>query len=163
MQGCHGDGYGVVDDVHDAASFLDFLEHVGLYHGALRLSSLGEILFDCAKGADKMDIYAEITHRMIAEGKPGKSPGENITLNQCRQEGGHVRKGEKARMVVFWKWPEKEDEGTGEVGKRPCLRDKSFLHFQKTIVERAGEAKGFFIFAKHHANIGASCRAFLNF
>ena len=81
-----------------------------------------------------MDIYAEITARIIAEmesgiipwrkpfigsnnavsyatGKPYSllnqmllgQPGEYLTYNQCIQAGGHVRKGEKARMVVFWK------------------------------------------------------------
>ena len=35
-------------------------------------------------------------------------PGEWLTYNQCQQEGGHIRKGEKARIVVFWKWLEKK-------------------------------------------------------
>ena len=30
-------------------------------------------------------------------------PGEYITFNQCKQEGGMVKKGAKAKMVVFWK------------------------------------------------------------
>ena len=84
-----------------------------------------------------MDIYAEITNRIIAEmeqgtipwkkpwvgsgnaisyatGKPYSilnqmllgEPGEYLTFNECRKAGGHIRKGEKARMVVFWKWIE---------------------------------------------------------
>ena len=28
------------------------------------------------------------------------------------QAGGHVRKGEKARMVVFWKWIDEKDPDT---------------------------------------------------
>ncbi len=109
-----------------------------------------------------MDIYAEITNRMIAEmeageipwrkpwmaagaaishttGKPYSllnqmllgRPGEYITFNQCLQEGGHVRKGEKARMVVFWKWLEKEDEETGEVEQIPYLRYYSVFHISQ--------------------------------
>ena len=31
-------------------------------------------------------------------------PGEYLTFKQCQQEGGKVKKGEKAQMVVFWKW-----------------------------------------------------------
>ena len=30
-------------------------------------------------------------------------PGEYITFNQCKQEGGMVKKGAKAKTVVFWK------------------------------------------------------------
>ena len=109
-----------------------------------------------------MDIYAEITNRMIAEmeageipwrkpwmaagaaishttGKPYSllnqmllgRPGEYITFNQCLQEGGHVRKGEKARMVVFWKWLEKEDEDTGEVEQIPYLRYYNVFHIDQ--------------------------------
>ena len=82
-----------------------------------------------------MDIYAEITNRIIAElekgvvpwqrpwvsvtsgaishstGRPYSlinqimlgEPGEYITFNQCKQEGGKVKKGSKAKLVVFWK------------------------------------------------------------
>ena len=41
-------------------------------------------------------------------------PGEYATFKQVQQAGGCVRKGEKAHMVVFWKWVEQEDEETGE-------------------------------------------------
>ena len=81
-----------------------------------------------------MDIYKEVTDRIIAElekgiipwEKPwiangncishatGKAysllnqmllgrPGEYVTFKQVQQEGGKVKKGEKASMVVFWK------------------------------------------------------------
>lgn len=30
-------------------------------------------------------------------------PGEYITFNQCKKEGGKVKKGARAQMVVFWK------------------------------------------------------------
>jgi len=87
-----------------------------------------------------MDIFAEITNRMIAEMENGIIPwrkpwmsagaaishttgkpysllnqmllgraGEYLTYKQVQQEGGYVRKGEKAHMVVFWKWIDKED------------------------------------------------------
>ena len=100
-----------------------------------------------------MDIYSEITNRIIAEmeqgtipwqkpwvssgscisyatGKPYSllnqmllgRPGEYATFNQIQAAGGHVRKGEKSSMVVFWKWIEQEDEETGEVKQIPFLR-----------------------------------------
>ena len=100
-----------------------------------------------------MDIYAEVTSRIIqqmengvipwhkpwiASGKAishatGKAysllnqmllgrPGEYVTFKQCQEAGGRVKKGEKAHMVVFWKWIETEDEETGEKKEIPFLR-----------------------------------------
>ena len=85
-----------------------------------------------------MDIFKEITDRIIAElekgtipwrkpwkggeqwavshatGKPYSllnqlilgEPGEYITFNQCKAEGGHIKKGAKARYVTFWRFME---------------------------------------------------------
>ena len=55
-------------------------------------------------------------------------PGEWITFSQCQQEGGRVRKGEKARMVVFWKWIETKDEETEEVKEVPFLKYYNVFH-----------------------------------
>ena len=109
-----------------------------------------------------MDIYAEVTSRIIDQmeqgvipwqkpwiasgqaisrstGKPysllnqmilGK-PGEYITFKQCQQEGGKVRKGEKAQMVVFWKFIEQEDEETHEKKQVPFLRYYSVFHIDQ--------------------------------
>ena len=91
-----------------------------------------------------MDIYQEITNRIISQmeqgtipwrkpwvssgnrisyatGKPYSllnqmllgRPGEYLTFNECHKAGGYVRKGEKASMVVFWTWLQKEDEEMG--------------------------------------------------
>ena len=93
-----------------------------------------------------MDIYAEITDRIIAEleagtvpwekpwtgtrsgairrsnGRPysllnqmilGK-PGEYLTYKQCEAEGGRIKNGSRAKMVVFWKFVQhekKDDHG----------------------------------------------------
>ena len=54
--------------------------------------------------------------------------GEYLTYKQVQQEGGWVRKGEKAHMVVFWKWLDKEDEETGEVTQIPFLRYYNVFH-----------------------------------
>lgn len=108
-----------------------------------------------------MDIYAEVTDRIIKEleagiipwdkpwsgvssgaishstGKPyslinqillGKA-GEYITFNQCKTEGGKVRKGAKSKMVVFWKMilQERKDEA-GQT-----IRDENGLPMSKSI------------------------------
>ena len=109
-----------------------------------------------------MDIYAEITNRMIHEMEQGMIPwnkpwmasgaavshttgkpysllnqmllgrsGEWITFSQCQQEGGHIRKGEKASMVVFWKWLDREDEETGEVKQIPYLKYFNVFHIDQ--------------------------------
>ena len=58
-------------------------------------------------------------------------PGEYLTFNECRKAGGYVRKGEKAHMVVFWKWMEVEDEKTGEEKKIPFLRYYNVFHIDQ--------------------------------
>ena len=109
-----------------------------------------------------MDIYAEITNRMIQEMEKGQIPwrqpwqaagaaishttgkaysllnqmllgraGEWLTFKQVNAEGGFVRKGEKARMVVFWKWLDQEDEKTGEVKQIPYLRYYNVFHIDQ--------------------------------
>lgn len=37
-------------------------------------------------------------------------PGEYATFPQIEAAGGKVKKGSKASIVVFWKWPEKKEE-----------------------------------------------------
>ena len=57
--------------------------------------------------------------------------GEYLTYKQVQEEGGWVRKGEKAHMVVFWKWIDKEDEETGEVQQIPFLRYYNVFHIDQ--------------------------------
>lgn len=48
-----------------------------------------------------------------------------LTYRQARKKGGRVRKGEKAHIVVFWKWFEREfanDDEETELLKIPMLR-----------------------------------------
>ena len=54
--------------------------------------------------------------------------GEWLTFKQVQEEGGYVRRGEKSRMVVFWKWIDKEDEETGEITQVPYLRYYNVFH-----------------------------------
>ena len=58
-------------------------------------------------------------------------PGEYLTFKQCQEAGGKVRKGEKAQMVVFWKWLEQKDEETGEVKEVPFLRYYNVFHIDQ--------------------------------
>ncbi|MGM9602753.1 MAG: ArdC family protein [Faecousia sp.] len=58
-------------------------------------------------------------------------PGEYLTFAQCQKEGGHIRKGEKASMVVFWKFIEQEDEETHEKKQVPFLRYYSVFHIDQ--------------------------------
>jgi len=109
-----------------------------------------------------MDIYKEVTDRIIAQMEQGCAPwckpwlacssaisrstgkpysllnqmilgkaGEYVTFKQCQQEGGKVRKGEKASMVVFWKWMDVKDEETDEVKQIPFLRYFSVFHIDQ--------------------------------
>ncbi len=111
-----------------------------------------------------MDIYAEVTDRIItaleqgtvpwhkpwvggssgcisySTGKPysllnhillGGVSGEYITFKQCTLAGGHARKGEKSKMVVFWKPFETENEETGEVEQHFFLRYYNVFHLSQ--------------------------------
>ncbi len=111
-----------------------------------------------------MDIYKEITDRIVAEleqgiipwqkpwigssngaishtsGKPYSMlnqmllgrPGEYITFKQCKERGGTVRKGEKSKMVVFWKWIEKPAENDEKkIDRFPFLRYFNVFHIDQ--------------------------------
>lgn len=49
-------------------------------------------------------------------------PGEYATFKQIQKAGGKVKKGEKGRPIIFWKWLKVEDEDTGEDKKVPLLK-----------------------------------------
>ena len=60
-----------------------------------------------------------------------KHQGEYATYKQIQEAGGHVRKGEKSEIVVFWKiQPVKEEteDGTEEVKQIPLLRYYNVFH-----------------------------------
>lgn len=135
-----------------------------------------------------MDLYSEITNRMIAEMEQGIIPwmkpwmaagkaishttgkpysllnqmllgraGEYLTYKQVQQEGGYVRKGEKAHMVVFWKWIDKEDEETGEVKQIPFLRYYNVFHIDQCEGIRAKHTAT----SPHNANTDATAEAII--
>jgi len=45
-----------------------------------------------------------------------------LTYRQARERGGHVRKGEKGSLVIFWKQYATEDRKTGEPIEVPVMR-----------------------------------------
>lgn len=55
-------------------------------------------------------------------------PGEWLTFNQVSKEGGKVKKGEKSRFVVFWKWLKKETDVLDENGK-PVIEEIPYLKY----------------------------------
>lgn len=64
-----------------------------------------------------------------------KHTGEYATFKQWTDLGGHIKKGEKSEMVVFWKIFEKEeinsDTGEKEVQKIPMLRYYNVFHISQ--------------------------------
>ena len=58
-------------------------------------------------------------------------PGEYLTFAQAKAEGGHIKKGAKAKMVVFWKLlgvQDKDANGDPEVKTVPFLRYFQVFH-----------------------------------
>lgn len=64
-----------------------------------------------------------------------EDPGEYLTFYQCQQLGGRVRKGEKARFLVFWKLFNQAVESDSEVvftgRKIPFLRYYNVFHISQ--------------------------------
>ena len=58
-------------------------------------------------------------------------PGEYLTFNQVQQAGGRVKKGEKSRMVVFWKWLKVKDADTEEEKEIPFLKYFNVFHIEQ--------------------------------
>ena len=67
--------------------------------------------------------YSLLNHILL-----GGVSGEYITFKQATLAGGHVRKGEKSKLVCFWKPYEKVDEETGEITKHFYLRYYNVFH-----------------------------------
>ena len=63
-----------------------------------------------------------------------KHKGEYATVKQWQDLGGHVRKGEKSEIVVFWKIQpieEEKEDGTKEVKQIPLLRYFNVFHISQ--------------------------------
>lgn len=63
-----------------------------------------------------------------------KHDGEYATFKQWQDLGGHVRKGEKAEIIVFWKIQpieETKEDGTKEIKQVPLLRYFNVFHISQ--------------------------------
>lgn len=63
-----------------------------------------------------------------------KHDGEYATFKQWQDLGGHVRKGEKSEIVVFWKIQpveEKREDGSKEIKQIPLLRYFNVFHISQ--------------------------------
>ena len=70
--------------------------------------------------------YSLLNHLLL-----GGVSGEYVTFRQAQQAGGHVCRGEKGKIIVFWKPYETIDEETGEVEKHSCLRYYTVFHLSQ--------------------------------
>ena len=61
--------------------------------------------------------YSLLNHLLL-----GGVSGEYATYKQIQQQGGHVRRGEKSHMIVFWKFLRVVDEETQEEKDIPYLK-----------------------------------------
>ncbi|GFE56801.1 ArdC family protein [Geobacter sp. AOG1] len=60
-----------------------------------------------------------------------------LTFKQVQDKGGHVKKGERSTMVIFWKWLDKSTEGiilneTLSTSKIPILRYYNVFNIDQT-------------------------------
>ena len=81
---------------------------------------------DCAMSHVTGKPYSLLNHMLL-----GGRTGEYLTFKQCTDEGGTVKKGEKASMIVFWKILEEIDQETGEIIKTPFLRYYKVFHIDQ--------------------------------
>ena len=70
--------------------------------------------------------YSLLNHILL-----GGQTGEYITFKQATLAGGHVKKGEKSRYVVFWKPFTKENPYTGEEETHFILRYFNVFHLDQ--------------------------------
>ena len=70
--------------------------------------------------------YSLLNHLLL-----GGQSGEYITFKQVQLAGGHIRKGEKSKIVCFWKPYKKVDEETGEILKHFYLRYYNVFHLDQ--------------------------------
>lgn len=64
--------------------------------------------------------------------------GEYVTFQQCKAEGGSIKKGAKSHMVVFWKMftaTEKDDEGNETRHTFPLLKYYNVFNVEDTTLE----------------------------
>lgn len=91
---------------------------------------------DCAISHETGRAYSLLNQMLLCK------PGEYLTFKAVEREGGKIKKGCKARMVVFWKWIEKpvlrggkevlNPDGTVKVQSIPFLKYYNVWHIDNT-------------------------------
>lgn len=62
-------------------------------------------------------------------------PGEYLTFNEVKKLGGHIKKGAKSGMIVFYtkaSYTKKNDDGEDEIVTYPLLRYYNVFHIEDT-------------------------------
>lgn len=70
--------------------------------------------------------YSLLNHILL-----GGVSGEYVTFKQATLAGGHIRKGEKSKFIVFWKPYIKENPDTGEEETHFILRYYNVFHLDQ--------------------------------
>jgi antirestriction protein ArdC len=85
---------------------------------------LGRTAAGQPKNLESTKPYRGVNVFLLAFSAYAKGYGSSywLTFNQCKTQGGTVKKGEKSSMVVFWKQYETTDRDTGDTKTVPVLR-----------------------------------------
>ncbi len=70
--------------------------------------------------------YSLLNHLLL-----GGISGEYITYRQCSLAGGYVRKGEKSKIITFWKPFDTVNDETGEIEQHFYLRYYNVFHLDQ--------------------------------
>ena len=85
---------------------------------------------DCAISYATRKPYSLLNQILLGE------PGEYITFNACKKLGGHVKKGSKAKVVVFWKLvpvkvTDKDGNAVLDKNGNPMMKDIPILKYDQ--------------------------------
>lgn len=79
------------------------------------------------------------------------NPGEYLSFNECKKLGGKIKKGAKAKIVVFWKimdYPEKDDGGKPIIKANGTVKTRSVPYLKYSQVFHIDDCEG--ITPKHY-------------
>lgn len=73
------------------------------------------------------------------------NPGEYLSFNECKKLGGKIKKGAKAKIVVFWKimdYPEKDDGGKPIIKANGAVKVRSVPYLKYSQVFHIDDCEG---------------------
>lgn len=74
-----------------------------------------------------------------------------LTFNQCSQLGGHIKRAEHGKQIVYWRMLDrlqKDELGEEHLGKIPLMRTYTVFNIEQTTVEVEKETRSFDPIAK---------------